>query len=149
MPETHETYSQPAAHANVGHTTTAWPQPPYFHALRGATIVPANTPEAIHAAATELLTCLVTRNPIPIEVIASIIFTVTPDLNAAFPAKAARMLGWRHVALLCATEIAVPGALPSCLRVLMHFTAAHPRDHYQPIYLHGTARLLADDATEG
>jgi chorismate mutase len=149
MSDTPDAHMQPAAHANVGHTSTAWPQPPFFHALRGATIVAANTAEAIHAAATELLTCMVTRNAISIEAIASIIFTVTPDLNAAFPAKAARMLGWRHVALLCATEIAVPGALPACLRVLMHFTAVQPRDRYQPVYLHGTARLLADDAAEG
>jgi chorismate mutase len=117
----------------------------FFHALRGATVVPANTAEAIHTAARELLTMLVLHNAIPVEAIASIFFTVTPDLNAAFPAKAARQLGWRHIALMCATEIAVPGALPACLRVLIHFNASRPRDCYQPIYLHGAEQLLADD----
>jgi chorismate mutase len=126
----------------------AMPPMPFFHALRGATVVPANTAEAIHAATKELLTAMVTRNSIPIEAIASIFFTVTPDLNAAFPAKAARQLGWQHIALMCATEIAVPGALPACLRVLMHFNAARPRDGYQPIYLHGAEQLLADDPLE-
>lgn len=130
------------------HAETAWAQETFAHALRGATVVPANTTAAIHAATRELLTALVTRNAIPVDAIASIFFTVTPDLNAAFPAKAARQLGWQHIALMCATEIAVPGALPACLRVLIHFNATRPRDCYQPIYLHGAERLLADDPLE-
>jgi chorismate mutase len=126
-----------------------WSHPPFFHALRGATVVAANTVEAIHAAATEVLLAMVTRNAIPVESIASIFFTVTPDLNATFPAKAARQLGWQHIALMCATEISVPGALPSCLRVMMHFNATRPREDYQPIYLHGAEQLLADDPPAG
>ncbi len=126
----------------------AWPHPTFFHALRGATVVSANTVEAIHAATKEVLTAMVTHNDIPVESIASIFFTVTPDLDAAFPAKAARQLGWRYIALMCATEIPVPGALGSCLRVLIHFNATRPREAYQPIYLNGADQLLADDPPE-
>ncbi|MBA3827057.1 MAG: chorismate mutase [Ktedonobacterales bacterium] len=141
----HNTLGKPQAHPSGVPHEAAWPQPAFFHALRGATVVAANTVEAIHAATKEVLTAMVTRNDIPVEAIASIFFTVTPDLNAAFPAKAARQLGWRHIALMCATEIAVPGAMPSCLRVLVHFNATRPREAYQPVYLNGAEQLLADD----
>lgn len=134
------------AHQHEVLAGTPGSQHPFFHALRGATVVSANTAEAIYAAAQEVLLVMVAHNSIPIEAIASIFFTVTPDLNAAFPAKAARQLGWQHIALMCATEIPVPGALPACLRVLMHFNATRPRAAYQPIYLHGAEQLLADDS---
>jgi chorismate mutase len=125
------------------------PQAAFFHALRGATVVAANTTEAIHAATKEVLVAMVTHNAIPVDAIASIFFTVTSDLNAAFPAKAARQLGWQHIALMCATEIPVPGALGSCLRVLIHFNATRPRATYQTVYLHGAEQLLADDPPVG
>jgi chorismate mutase len=124
------------------------PRLSFFHALRGAVIVSENTSEAIYAATREVLVELVTQNDIPVDTIASIFFTVTPDLTASFPAKAARQLGWQHIALMCATEIDVPGALGSCLRVLIHFNATRPRETYRPIYLRGAEQLLADDPRE-
>lgn len=117
---------------------------PYCHALRGATVVTTNTLDAIYAATRELLTLLAEQNELAPETIASAFFTVTPDLNAAFPAKAARQLGWQHVALLCATEIPVPGALTSCVRVLIHFNATRPRATYRSVYIHGAEKLLED-----
>jgi len=117
----------------------------YAHALRGATIIPANTSEAIYAGTRELLALMLEQNDIVVEQIASAFFTVTLDLNAAFPAKAARQIGWKHVALLCATEIPVPGAMPMCLRVLVHFNATRPRASYRNIYIHGAEHLLDDD----
>lgn len=116
----------------------------YCHALRGATIVAANEPEAIYGATRELLTLLRERNEMPIDCIASAFFTVTPDIDAAFPAKAARQLGWKDVALLCATEIPVPGALTACIRVLLHFNANRPRHTYVGVYIHGAESLLGD-----
>lgn len=117
----------------------------YCHALRGATCVPQDEPHLIHAATRELLTQIVDANTIAVEQIASAFFTVTADLTTAFPAKAARQLGWNGVALLCATEIPVPGALPSCLRVLIHFNANRPRSTYRSIYINGAEKLLQDD----
>ena len=148
MHNTSDTLAVHVPQSNAALLADGWSQPTFFHALRGATVVPANTAEAIYAAAQEVLMIMVTHNHIPVESIASIFFTVTPDLNAAFPAKAARQLGWRHIALMCATEIDVPDALPSCLRVLLHFNASRPRADYQPIYLHGADQLLADDPPE-
>jgi len=127
------------------HPVTSVSVPTYCHALRGATIAPINTADCIYAATRELLQLLVTKNDIAPNAIASAFFTVTPDLNAAFPAKAARQLGWQHVALLCATEIAVPNALGNCIRVLLHFNADQPRSQYQSIYVHGAEGLLVED----
>jgi chorismate mutase len=110
--------------------------------IRGAISVPANTKEAILSAAKELTAQIMAANSLDKGDIISIIYTVTPDLNAEFPAKGARELGLTDVALMCAQEIPVPGALPRCLRVLIH---AHGDD--QPpkhIYL-GQARQLRPD----
>ena len=86
--------------------------------LRGATVAAANTPEAIGAATRELVQALLAENEIDLESIASIIFTVTGDLDAQFPAVAARELGLHQVPLLCAREIDVPGSQPRCIREL-------------------------------
>lgn len=118
---------------------------PGVQALRGAVVVAANTPAAIHAATRDLLEQIVARNTLDPAEIASAFFTVTPDLTAAFPAKAARQLGWHHVALLCAQEIPVPGALPRCLRVLLHLHTARTRASLRPVYLRGAEQLLQDD----
>jgi chorismate mutase len=112
-------------------------------ALRGATSVEANTEPAILDATELLMRELVARNDLAPESIVSCIFTVTADLDAAFPAVAARRLGLDRVPLLCAREIDVPGSLPSVIRVLMHYyaPAGHETRH---VYL-GAARSLRAD----
>ena len=100
-----------------------------------------DTPTAIAAATRELLEHLMTENALSAHEIVSATFTVTPDLRAAFPARAARDLGWREVPLLCATEIAVPGALPRCIRVLLHVEPGIPRTGIRHVYLRDARTL--------
>ena len=88
--------------------------------IRGAISVSENTPEAIKEATLELLKEMVNSNNITITDISHVIFTLTPDLNAAFPAKFARLnLKWENVAMMCYHELDVPNSLPMCLRVLI------------------------------
>ncbi|HLB27495.1 MAG TPA: chorismate mutase [Dehalococcoidia bacterium] len=112
--------------------------------VRGATTVKANTREAILAAATELLGAMVEANGIDTEDVASAFFTASPDLNAEFPALAARQMGWTHVALLCGHEMNVPGSLPMCLRILLHVNTEKSAGDIIHVYLHG-ARVLRPD----
>ncbi|MGQ9511973.1 chorismate mutase [Thermodesulfitimonas sp.] len=112
--------------------------------IRGAITVAGNTREEIIAATKELLLALVRENGIEIEDIASIFFTLTPDLNAEFPALAARELGWRYVPLLCAQEIDVPGATGKVLRVLMHVNTEKSQRELKHLYLKGAATLRLD-----
>src|SRR6266568_456364 len=92
----------------------------YCRGIRGATTVEHNDREEILAATTELLQLLIRRNDLHAEDVASAIFTVTEDLDAEFPALAARYLGWTEVALMCTREIPVPGSLEKCIRILLH-----------------------------
>jgi prephenate dehydratase len=92
-------------------------------ALRGATTVPADTQPAMAEAVRELLDQILERNRLGTEDVVSAVFSVTPDLTSGFPAMAAREAGWSSVPLLCAAEIAVPSALPRCIRVLLHVRA--------------------------
>lgn len=103
--------------------------------LRGATTATDNSPEAILAATRELLERLVARNALDIADIASAFFTVTDDLDAAYPALAARELGWNEVALLCAREIPVPGSVARCIRVLLHVNTTKQQSDLRHIYL--------------
>jgi chorismate mutase len=112
-------------------------------ALRGATTVEINSSEAIITATEELMVEVLQRNALTPEDVVSCLFTVTSDLDADFPAAAARKVGFASVPLLCAREIPVPGALPRVIRVLMHYYAAddHAATH---VYLHN-ARVLRTD----
>lgn len=112
--------------------------------VRGATTVAANTEAAILAATHELLTELVAANEIAVDELGSVIFTTTPDLDAVFPARAARQLGWHAVALLCTHEIETPRALARCIRVLLHWNTPKPPSQIRHVYLHG-ARVLRPD----
>lgn len=116
--------------------------------LRGGTTVDRNDADSILAATTELLDMLVQANDLLPEDVASVIFTVTSDLDAVHPARAARDLGWADVALMCATEIPVPGSLPRCIRVLIHWNAAKAQSEMRHVYLRG-ARSLRPDITGG
>lgn len=97
-------------------------------AIRGAIDVQANSAEAIHEATCTLLAELAQRNDLVAEEVVSIFFSLTPDLNAAFPAEAARCMGW-DVPMLDVQEVAVPGSLPCCLRVLIHVERNTPVRH--------------------
>jgi chorismate mutase len=115
--------------------------------IRGATTVESNTREDILDAARELLDTIVQANELPHDHVASILFSTTVDLNAEFPAVAARELGWTDVALECVHEMNVPGSLPKCLRILMHVNTDKSPGEIQHIYLRG-ARVLRRDLVE-
>ena len=112
-------------------------------ALRGATTVDRNDPDAILGATEALMREIMSRNGLGPPDVVSCIFTLTNDLDAEFPAVAARKLGFDRVPLLCAREVDVPGALPMVIRVLIHYYAAedHSASH---VYL-GDARRLRQD----
>jgi chorismate mutase len=116
----------------------------HVRAIRGATTVTADTPEAIRAATQTLLKELAARNAIAPADVISALFTVTNDLSSEFPARAARELGWTDVPLLCTVEIPVPGALARCIRVLLHIESHRPRAALEHVYLEG-ARVLRPD----
>ena len=117
-------------------------------AIRGATSVDEDTPAAILESTAELLAEVLERNDLRTDDLISIIFTVTPDLRSEFPAVAAREAGLTTIPLLCASEIAVPGSLGKCIRLLLHCTA--PRDRrIHHVYLREARQLrpdLAEDA---
>lgn len=112
--------------------------------VRGATSADANTKEAIVAATRELLEALIAANGMDPADIASVFLTATPDLNAEFPAQAARQLGWEDAALLCAQEIAVPGATPGLVRVLIHWNTPKTQAEVRHVYLKGAQALRPD-----
>lgn len=115
-------------------------------AIRGAIQVAVNDRGSILDAVTELVTEVITRNDLTTDDVISVIFTATPDLNAEFPALAARKIGFGDVPLLCATEIDVAGALPRVVRLLMHVDTAQPRAKVQHVYLRGATALRLDIA---
>lgn len=112
-------------------------------ALRGAISVSNNDATAIVAATTELMQEIVRRNDLAIERVVSCLFTATDDLDAEFPAKAARGIGFETVPLLCAREMPVPGALPRVIRVLVHYNA---EEGHEPAHVYlGEAKSLRAD----
>ncbi len=112
--------------------------------VRGATTAASNTPESIAEATRDLLMQLVEANGIDPADVASAIFTTSPDLTAAYPAAAARALGWGDVPLLCAAEIPVPGGLERAVRVLIHWNTTVPQAEIRHIYVRGAERLRPD-----
>ncbi len=112
-------------------------------AVRGATQVEVNEAEAIVAATEELMKELIARNRLEPEAMVSCLFTTTEDLDAEFPAVAARKLGLDQVPLLCCREIPVPGSMPRVIRVMVHYYA--PEDHVPAhVYLGGAQDLRRD-----
>lgn len=112
--------------------------------VRGATTVERDEREEILKATRELLALLIHLNGIHSEDVASAVFTTTPDLRAAFPATAARQLGWLDVPLMCSHEIDVPGSLDRCIRVLIHWNTATPQHQIQHVYLKEAQALRPD-----
>ena len=115
--------------------------------LRGASTCEANTAKEIAEVTQELLLAMLEENAIDHDEVVSVLFTTTPDLNAIFPAAAAREIGFGDVALLCANEINVPGAMPFTVRVLMHAYTTRSRDELRHVYLRN-APSLRDDPPE-
>lgn len=112
-------------------------------AIRGATSVDRNDAESILAATEELVREVMARNDLAAEDMVSCIFTATDDLDAEFPAVAARRLGLDSVPLLCSREIPVPGALPRVIRLLLHY---HADEGHEPAHVYlGEARALRAD----
>lgn len=112
--------------------------------IRGATTVEVNSKDAILEATSELLSALIQANEIEPDEVASAFFSATQDLNAEFPALAARHMGWSHVALTCMQEMYVPGGLPMCIRILLHVNTAKRQDEVRFVYLRGAKALRPD-----
>jgi chorismate mutase len=113
--------------------------------IRGATTVDSNTREAILDATTELLERIVELNELDVDDVASAFFSTSPDLDAEFPAVAARVaLGWHHTALSCMHEMNVPGSLQMCVRILLHVNTNKRADEVVHVYLRGARALRPD-----
>jgi chorismate mutase len=113
-------------------------------AIRGATQLDADDREHLFARTTELVREVLAANDLDTDALISIIFTCTPDLVADFPAAAAREMGLGDVPLMCATEMAVPGALPRVVRLMAHANLDMPRGDVHHVYLHGATSLRKD-----
>ena len=116
--------------------------------IRGATTVDRNDREQILAATRELLEVLVRLNGLRPEDVAYVQFTVTPDLDAEFPALAAREIGWTEVPLMCGREIPVPGAIAGCIRVLIDWNTAKTQREVRHAFLHRAKELRPAWAVE-
>lgn len=120
----------------------------YCRGIRGATTVEHNDRAEILSATTELLQLMVRQNDLHTEDIASAIFSLTEDLDAEFPAVAARTLGWTEVPLMCMREIPVPGSLGKCIRVLLHVNTTRGLSEIQHVYIHGAVTLRPNFAVQ-
>ena len=113
-------------------------------AVRGAITVENNTPEEILEETANMLKAIVEKNQIEKDDIISAFFSVTKDLDAAFPAAAARKIGWTDIALMCTNEIDVPGSLQKCIRVMVHFNTNKANSELVHVYMKGARALRPD-----
>jgi chorismate mutase len=116
--------------------------------VRGATTVEVNEREAVLQATRELLALMVHRNGIRKEDVASGVFTTTGDITAEFPAMAARQLGWLDVPMLCGHEMSIPGSLPRCIRILLHWNTEKSQREIHHVYLRDAVRLRPDKSVQ-
>lgn len=113
--------------------------------IRGATTVSADKKEQVLSATQELLVSILEANPaLRTEDIVSVLFTVTKDIVSTYPALAARQLGWNQVPMMCASEIPVPGGLPLCIRVLVHWNTDKEQAFINHVYLRNAVNLRPD-----
>jgi len=113
--------------------------------IRGATTVTVDDPDSVLQATRELLEMILQENDgICLDDIASVLFTTTEDIASAYPALAARQMGWELVPMMCAREIPVPGSLPMCIRVLIHWNADKEQSEIKHIYLRDAVKLRPD-----
>jgi chorismate mutase len=120
----------------------------YCRGIRGATTVERNNREEILTATKELLELMIEKNDLHKEDVASIFFTMTEDLDAEFPAFAARELGWVEIALICMREIPVPNSLGKCIRILLHVNTERSASEIQHVYIHGAVKLRPNFCVE-
>ena len=120
----------------------------FLRGIRGAIVCQANTKEDILAETQLLLEEMIAKNGLEVPDIASIFFSITQDLNAEFPALAARKMGWVDTPLLCFNEISVPGSLEKCIRVLVHVNTEKAQPDMVPVYLKDASRLRPDQAAK-
>ncbi len=116
----------------------------HIRGIRGATTVDENAEAAILEATEALLRQMADGNGVESDELAAVLFTATPDLNAAFPAEAARRLNWTVVPLLSAIEVAVPDGLPRCIRILMLWNTPRSQEEIVHVYLRGATVLRPD-----
>lgn len=119
-----------------------------FRGIRGATSVDANEPSAILLATRRLLKKIVAANHLQVDDVAGVIFSATLDLDAVYPAQAAREMGWVHVPLLCTQEMDVAGSLGHCIRVMVFWNTDLPAEKIRHVYL-GAAQALRPDLVKG
>lgn len=131
-------------HAGEAGVAREGQMPMLCRGIRGATTVDRNEPELILAATRELLSRIVQKNGLEPEDVASAYFTTTVDLDAVYPAVAARQLGWLDVPLICGHEMMVPGGLPRCVRVLIHWNTRRGQKEIVHVYV-GEAQSLRPD----
>jgi len=112
--------------------------------IRGATTADSNTSDDILAATRELLALMIRQNGIQAEDVASVLFSTTTDLDAEFPALAARQLGWLDVALMCNHELDVPGSLRRCIRILVHWNTEKSAAEINHVYIKDATSLRPD-----
>ena len=113
--------------------------------IRGATTITIDEKEQVLSATKKLLTSILEANPaLRTEDIASALFTVTEDIVSAYPALAARQMGWDQVPMMCAREIPVPGGLPMCIRVLIHWNTDKEQSAVKHVYLRDAVKLRPD-----
>ena len=113
--------------------------------IRGATTIETDTKESVLPATRELLDAILASNPdLKTDDIASALFTVTNDIASAYPALAARQMGWDLVPMMCAREIPVAGSLPLCIRVLVHWNTELPQSEIKHVYLREAVKLRPD-----
>ena len=112
--------------------------------VRGATTVESNSREEILTATRQLLALMIRLNDIQADDVGSAIFSITQDLDAEFPALAARQLGWLDVPLICTHEVNVPGSLPNCIRILLHWNTDRAQSEIQHVYIKGAIKLRPD-----
>lgn len=115
-----------------------------LRAIRGAITLERDERAHLHERTQELVEEILRANDITPDDIVSVLFTCTPDITSDFPAAAARELGFGAVPLMCAQEMAVPGALPLVVRAMMHLETDQPRDQIQHVYLHDAVALRRD-----
>ncbi|MBA3854677.1 MAG: chorismate mutase [Gemmatimonas sp.] len=119
-------------------------RPRAVRAVRGATTVSADQPVLIREAVHEMLDAMLDDNDLVPADIISAVFTATPDLISEFPAHAARLYGWTDIPLICAQELPVVGALPRCLRVMIHAETPRARNEIRHVYLRDAILLRSD-----
>ncbi len=119
----------------------------FCRGIRGATVAAGNTREAILSATQELLRKMLSANYVDKQSVACMFFSVTADLNAEFPALAARQMGWTDTALMCVQEIPVPGSLGRCIRIMVLFNTDKRAEDIRHVYINGAEvlRVAAQD----